>query len=595
LQPQGFPRPWFGRSLEPRSIRYELAGVFLIFFLLVRVLGAFSVWRLSNFNRLSADVSEIWLPTTRALGDLNNYTSDFRAIEGSNLLAEDRFEAAVTEQQMAELDRSIADAEREYEQIWHDAAESALYQQFTARWMQYRAIVNQMLVLSRSNRKAEAIAIYSGGSRLAYNAASDTLGQLTDQAVASAALASQRLGAAYRQAVWLIVLAMAIAAVMVIAALLHISRAISAPLLQLADRMRRLAARETDVDIPATERRDEIGEMAKAAVVFRNNALDLIESQRTLARQAAMLAEQLAHEQRLALLQRNFVSMASHEFRTPLTIIDGQAGRMVKRKETITGSEVGERAGKFRSAVLRMTHLIDNLLNSSRLIDGGVGQYFHPMDIDLAVLLRDVCQLYREMAPGAQIIESIAAAPIRIADDPKLLSQVFSNLLSNAIKYSPGGGTIAWMPPWPAARSSWPSPITASAFRLAISTGCLSDITAAATSPGSSVPGSASTWSRWLSTCTAGASRWRVGKRRVRASPYPSRCSPLERSSGTNRCNFDVDPGRGRLPIRLPRRNLLWRRRTAEGTHADGQIFSVCFLGLIRGGTGCSSDADDCR
>ena len=36
-----------------------------------------------------------------------------------------------------------------------------------------------------------------------------------------------------------------------------------------------------------------------------------------LARQAAMLDEQLAQEQRLALLQRNFVSMASHEFRTP--------------------------------------------------------------------------------------------------------------------------------------------------------------------------------------------------------------------------------------------------------------------------------------
>jgi signal transduction histidine kinase len=44
-----------------------------------------------------------------------------------------------------------------------------------------------------------------------------------------------------------------------------------------------------------------------------------------LARQAAVLEEQLANEQRLALLQRNFVSMASHEFRTPLTVIDGHA------------------------------------------------------------------------------------------------------------------------------------------------------------------------------------------------------------------------------------------------------------------------------
>lgn len=439
---QGSSRPWFDGALEPRSIRYELAGVFCVFFLLVCVLGAFSIWRLSNFNRVSADVAEIWLPTTRALGDLNNYTSDFRAIEGGNLLAADAAEAAATELQMAELDRTIAASEREFEQIRHDASERALYDQFTARWTAYRGIVNAMLALSRSNRKAEAIAIYSGGSRIAYNAASDTLGQLTDQAVASAELASQRLGTAYWRAVWLIVLAMAIGGVMVVVALLHISRTLSAPLLQLADRMRRLAARDTDIDIPATDRADEIGEMAKAAVVFRNNALDLMQSQRTLARQAAMLEEQLAQEQRLALLQRNFVSMASHEFRTPMTIIDGHARRLVKMKDEMSGTEVGERAGKIRSAVLRMTHLIDNLLNSSRLIDGGAGHYFHPTEMDLAALLREVCQLYREMAPGSQIVERIAVTPIPMVGDPKLLSQVFSNLLSNAIKYAPGGGTI---------------------------------------------------------------------------------------------------------------------------------------------------------
>ena len=68
----------------------------------------------------------------------------------------------------------------------HDPAENDLYDRFKARWTDYRKIVNQMLELSRNNRKAEALAIYGGTSRVAYNAASDTLGQLTDQAVASA-------------------------------------------------------------------------------------------------------------------------------------------------------------------------------------------------------------------------------------------------------------------------------------------------------------------------------------------------------------------------------------------------------------------------
>ena len=117
---------------QPQSIRSHLAAVFLLFFALVVILGSFSIWRLSNFDLLSADVAEVWLPTTRALGDLNNYTSDFRAFEGGELLSSDPSEAAATEKQMEELDRTIADSEREFERIRHDAAEDALYEQFKA-------------------------------------------------------------------------------------------------------------------------------------------------------------------------------------------------------------------------------------------------------------------------------------------------------------------------------------------------------------------------------------------------------------------------------------------------------------------------------
>jgi signal transduction histidine kinase len=427
---------------QPHSIRFHLTAVFLLFFLLVVVLGLFSIWRLSNFNRLSADVAEVWLPNTRVLGDLNNFTSDFRAIEGSNLLSSDPADLAQTENQMADLDRSIAEAERSFERIRRGAAEDDLYGRFKQRWNNYRGIVNQIVALSRGNRKAEALAIYRGASRATYDAASDTLGRLTDQAVANAQAASDQLGSAYRQAFWLILLGMVIAGVMVVAALIHISRSISAPLLHLADRMRLLAANHTDIDIPETEKRDEIGEMARATVVFRNNAIELMRSQRMLARQATMLEEQLAQEQRLALAQRNFVSMASHEFRTPLTIVDGHARRLEKTRESISPPEIGERAGKIRGAVLRLTHLIDNLLNSSRLIDGSGGVSFHPVAMDLTAMLHEVCQVHREMVPSAQIVERFGSAPMRIVGDAKLLFQALSNLLSNAVKYSPGRGAI---------------------------------------------------------------------------------------------------------------------------------------------------------
>src|ERR1700739_1924423 len=102
---------------QPQSIRFHWAAVFLLFFALVAALGMFSIWRLSNFDMLSAEVAQTWLPTTRALGDLNNYTSDFRAIEGGNLLSAGATETTATELEMANLDREIAEAERNFERI----------------------------------------------------------------------------------------------------------------------------------------------------------------------------------------------------------------------------------------------------------------------------------------------------------------------------------------------------------------------------------------------------------------------------------------------------------------------------------------------
>jgi two-component system, OmpR family, sensor kinase len=427
---------------QPRSIRFHLSAVFIFFFLLIIVLGMFSISRLRDFNNVSSGIADLWLPTTRVLGDLNNFTSDFRAAEGSDLLSSNASEIAAIEMEMIELDRSISQAQYSYEHLHHDPDEAGLYNQFRESWHDYRNIVNQVLELSRKDRKAEAISLYMTNSRWAYNEASDALGQLTKQSVGKAQDASARVAVAYKQASWLINVAMGIGAVLVVAALFYIGRSISNPLLHLASCMHRLAANDTDIDIKGTERRDEIGEMARAAVVFRNNAIELMVGQRGLAQQASMLEEKLTAERHLTQMQRNFVSMASHEFRTPLTIIDGHAQRLIKVGYRLRTDEINARAGKVRAAVLRMTHLIDNLLNSSRLIEGGAALYFHPQEFDLRELLHEICQLHHEIAPGCQLVETYAATRLPMVGDPKLLSQVFNNLLSNAIKYSPGDSLI---------------------------------------------------------------------------------------------------------------------------------------------------------
>jgi signal transduction histidine kinase len=464
------------------SIRARLSLVFLFLFLLVIVLGLEGLSSLSYVNDTSAQIRDRWLPSTRALGDLNNLTTDFPAAEATLRRTTSRRERATTLQQVALLDGGIAAAERAYRRIHHDATEDDLYRRFEAKWREYRGIVahnqpsppaaahadskipnaqgansvndadaaSEPLHAQESNSAYNADAaselIHAQEANSAYDAASELLGMLTERNLASARLASESSDLAYSQAQRRIALTILLAGLLVAGAMVHVTRSISAPLVELAASMHRLAASETSIDVNGTQRHYEIGEMARAVVVFRNNAIDLASNRHTLALQAAMLQEKLAEEQRLTLLQRNFVSMASHEFRTPLAIIDGNTQRLIALRERLSADELAGRARKIRSMVRRMTQLIDNLIGSARLIDGPIELYYHPTQVDLHALVRETCHLQRELTPDAQILELGETQSLVVYGDAILLSQLFSNLLSNAVKYSPDGGLIRVTP-----------------------------------------------------------------------------------------------------------------------------------------------------
>ena len=390
------PDPFYGDDMpllrRARSIRVRLSLVFLFLFLLVIVLGIEALGSLSCVNDAAAQIRVRWLPSTRALGDLNNLTTDFPAAEATLRRAGTASERATALQQMADLDRGIAAAQHAYRQIHHDAAEDELHAQFETKWNEYRTIAAGAEAWSGQGADHAASRLQEQYSKAAYGAASDLLGVLTDRTAASAREASEGSDRAYSRARSRIAVTIILAGLLVAGAMLHVTRSISAPLVDLAASMHRLAASETGIDVHGTRRHDEIGDMARAVVVFRNNAVDLASNRQTLATQATLLEEKLAEEQRLTLLQRNFISMASHEFRTPLAIIDGHTQRLISRCGRVTTEELAHRARKVKSMVRRMTQLIDNLIGSARLIDGPIELYYHPTRVDLRWLLRDSCR-----------------------------------------------------------------------------------------------------------------------------------------------------------------------------------------------------------
>lgn len=148
----------------------------------------------------------------------------------------------------------------------------------------------------------------------------------------------------------------------------------------------------------------------------------------------------LLREKEYNLLQQKFISLVSHEFRTPLAIIDGVAQRLIKRKDKLTPDEVETRTNKVRSAVTRMVGLIDTTLYASRLDAGQIKLKLAPCDV--GELVRKVCERQTDISPSHKIQVEIDAFPNEIFADKERLDQVFTNLLSNAVKYAPDAPLI---------------------------------------------------------------------------------------------------------------------------------------------------------
>ena len=175
--------------------------------------------------------------------------------------------------------------------------------------------------------------------------------------------------------------------------------------------------------------------LARLELVEHRDQLETIVADRT-----RDLEESLARETRLREHYKGFVTMVSHQFRTPLSIIDASAQRIIRRGKQMTEAEIHERAGKIRSAVLRLTRLVSSTLNATKIDAGQIDVEIRRCDI--GKLIVEACDRQKETSPDRVFRLELDDLPEWVPCDPLLIDQVLANLLSNAVKYSPAPHAI---------------------------------------------------------------------------------------------------------------------------------------------------------
>jgi signal transduction histidine kinase len=155
----------------------------------------------------------------------------------------------------------------------------------------------------------------------------------------------------------------------------------------------------------------------------------------------AELNRALATEREVSELKGRFVSLVSHEFRTPLGITMSAVELLRNYLDRLPAAKLKELLDDIYSSTLRMSGLMEQVLLLGRVEAGKLGLTFAPLDV---------------AAFGHKLVDETLSAmnrkcPVQFhatndlddaSGDEALLRHIFSNLLSNAVKYSPNGGLV---------------------------------------------------------------------------------------------------------------------------------------------------------
>lgn len=195
-----------------------------------------------------------------------------------------------------------------------------------------------------------------------------------------------------------------------------------------------------------------IRKKAENKLVTYKNELEIEVEERTMVLKEAIqklertkdeLDKALKREQELNLMKSRFITLASHEFRTPLATVLSSLSLVEKYADLHENEKRDKHINRIKSSVRMLTEILNDFLSLNKLEEGKVIVSTEKFEID--EYIDELCQQMQGIAKKGQKIifsyETTQGSNI-VHIDPKILKNIAINLISNAIKFSPENASV---------------------------------------------------------------------------------------------------------------------------------------------------------
>ena len=182
--------------------------------------------------------------------------------------------------------------------------------------------------------------------------------------------------------------------------------------------------------VPLVDNNDKINQIL---VVERNTTVQK--------RAETEMVNALNQERALNELKSRFVSMASHEFRTPLSTILSSISLVDRYNEGVNEEKISKHIGRIKGSVQNLNGILNDFLSLDRLEEGNVKT--SPVDFDINELVADLIdEMEATLKKDQRVMVTFDCDTDVIHEDAKIVKNILINLTSNAIKYSREGQDI---------------------------------------------------------------------------------------------------------------------------------------------------------